>query len=80
MVKDILQIIIIQIIRELKNFTGYRLRKHLLESLVLSKLDFWETVYYPLLEFQLKHLQRVQLIAASFVLSGYVNDINDIYC
>ena len=29
----------IQMIRKLKNFDGYRLRKHLVESLVLSKLD-----------------------------------------
>ena len=35
----------IQIIRKLKNFAGYRLRKHLLESLVLSKLDYCDTVY-----------------------------------
>ena len=45
---------------------------------MLSKLDYCDTVYYPLLEFQLKRLQRVQLVAASFVLSRYVNDINDI--
>ena len=55
MVKDILQIIIIiiiiQIIRKLNNFAGYRLRKHLVESLVLSKLDYFDTVYYPLPEF-----------------------------
>ena len=68
----------IQIIRKLKNFAGYRLRKHLVESLVLSKLDYCDTVYYPLLQFQLKHLQRFQLESASFVLSRYVNDINDI--
>ena len=30
----------IQTIRKLKNFAGYRLRKHLVESLVLSKLDY----------------------------------------
>ena len=68
----------IQIIRKLKNFAGYRLRKHLVESLVLSKLDYCDTVYSPLPEFQLKRIQRVQLVAASFVLSRYVNDINDI--
>ena len=44
---------------------------------MLSKLDYFDTVYYPLPEFQLKRLQRVQLVAASFVLSRYVNDIND---
>ena len=59
----------VQIIRKLKNFAGYRLRKHLVESLVLSKLDYCDTVYYPLPEFQLKRIQRVQLVAASFVLS-----------
>ena len=68
----------IQIIRKVKNFAGYRLRKHLVKSLVLSKLDYCDTVYYPLPEFQLKRLQRVQLVAASFVLNRYVNDINDI--
>ena len=45
---------------------------------MLSKLDYFDTVYYPLREFQLKRLQRVQLVAASFVLSRYVNDINGI--
>ena len=68
----------IQIIRKLKNFAGYRLGKHLVESLVLSKLDYCDTVYYPLPEFQLKRLQCVQLVAASFVLNRYVNDTNDV--
>ena len=68
----------IQIIRKLENFVGYRLRKHLVESLVLSKLDHCDTVYYPLPEFQVKRFQRAQLIAASFVLIRYVNNIYDI--
>ena len=68
----------IQTIRKLKNFAGYRLRKHLVESLVLSRLDYCDTVYYPLPEFQLKRLQPVQLVAASFVLNRYVNDVDDI--
>ena len=45
---------------------------------MLSKLDYCDTVYYPLPEFQLKRLQPVQLVAASFVLNRYANDINDI--
>ena len=65
-------------IRKLKTFAGYRLTKHLVESLVLSKLDYCDTVYYSLPEFQLKRLQPVQLVAASFVLNRYINDINDI--
>ena len=35
----------IQAIAKLKNFAGYRLKKHLVESLVLSKLDYCDTVY-----------------------------------
>ena len=46
---------------------------------MLSKLDYCDTVYYPLPEFQLKRLQRVQLVAASFVLNRYVNGINISY-
>ena len=45
---------------------------------MLSKLGYCDNVYYPLPEFQLKSVQRVQLVAASFVLSRYVNNINDI--
>ena len=45
---------------------------------MLSRLDYCDTVYYPLPEFQLKRIQRVQLVAASFDLNRYVNDINDI--
>ena len=70
--------IILKKLKELKNFAGYRLRKHLVESLVLSKVDYCDTVYYPLPEFQRKRLQRVQLIASSFVLNRYANDIKDI--
>ena len=45
---------------------------------MLSKLDYCDNVYYRLPEFQLKRVRRVQLVAASFVLSRYVNNINDI--
>ena len=44
----------------------------------ISEVVNCDTVYYPLQEFQLKRLQYFQLQAASFVLSRYVNDINDI--
>ena len=45
---------------------------------MLLKLDYCDTVYYPLLEFQLKRFQRFQPVAATFVLSRYVNYISDI--
>ena len=43
---------------------------------IIRKLN---TFYYPLLEFQLKLLQRVQPVAASFVLRRYLNGSNDIF-
>ena len=45
---------------------------------MLSRLDYCDTVYYPLPEFQLKCFQRVQPVAAAFGLSSYVNYIKDI--
>ena len=45
---------------------------------MLSKLNCCDTFYYPWPEFQLKRSQHVQLVAPSFVLSRYVNDMNDI--
>ena len=69
---------IAQVMVKFPRFAGGVGAKHLVESLVLSKLDYCDTVYYPLPEFQLKRLQPVQLVAASFVLNRYANDINDI--
>ena len=41
------------------NFADYRPRKHLAESLILSKLDYCDTVFYALPDFLVKRLQRV---------------------
>ena len=43
-------------LKKVKNFTNYKLRKHLAESLVLSRLDFSDIVFYPLSENLLKKL------------------------
>ena len=64
-----------RILNKVKNFADYRLRKHLVESLILSKLDYCDTVFYPLPDFLVKRLQRVQFAAASFVEGRYVNDV-----
>ena len=42
------------------NLAPFRVKKHLVESLILSKLDYASTVFYPLPLCQLKRLQRVQ--------------------
>ena len=66
----------------MKNFTTFKLRKQLAESLVLSKINFNDFVYHPIAKKQTKKLQRVQLAAASFDYNNYVNmeDIISLKC
>ena len=58
----------LSILRKLKYLAKYELRKQLAETLILSKLDYADLVFYPLPQFLLRRLQRVQFAAASFVL------------
>ena len=62
---------------KIKNFTNYHHRKHLVESLILSCLDF-NIIFYPITDCLLKGLQRIQFAAASFVFGRYVNNIDSI--
>ena len=41
-------------LRKIKNFTNYHLRKHLVECLVLSRLDFNDIIFYPITDCLLK--------------------------
>lgn len=63
-------------LRKLKHFTTFKLRKQLVEALILSKLDFNDFVY-SLSSTKLNKLQRLQLAACSFVYGRYCN-IEDI--
>ena len=54
-------------LRKLKHIASYTLRKQLVEMLVISKLDYCDTVYSPLHDYQIKRLQRVQNACAGFV-------------
>ena len=65
-------------LRKIKNFTNYHLRKHLVECLVLSRLDFNDIIFYPITDCLLKRLQRIQFAVASFVFGRYVNSIDSI--
>ena len=66
-------------LKKVKNFTNYKLRKHLTESLVLSRLDFSDIVFYPLSKNLLKKLQHIQFSAASFVTGHYENSMNTLF-
>ena len=63
----------------LKYLTKYELREQLAETLIfLSKLVYADQVFYPLPQFLLCHLQRIQFAAASFVLGHYVKNFRDV--
>ena len=58
----------ISVLRRLKNIAPFSVRKQLVESLMLSKLDYNNAVFTPLFVYLIKRLQRVHLAAAGFVL------------
>ena len=55
------------ILRKLRNMAPFQLGKQVAESLILSKLDYCDVVYYDLPTKLLKRLQRVQSSAACFI-------------
>ena len=57
-------------LRKIKNLTNYHLRKHLVECLVLSRIDFNDIT--------LKRLHRIQFAGAILVFGHYVNNIDAI--
>ena len=64
-------------LQKTKNFTPYKLRKHLAESLILSRLDVNAIIFCPLTEHLINRLQHVQYSTASFITGNYVT--NSVY-
>ncbi len=50
----------LSVLRKLKKFAPFHIRKRLVESLVLSKLDYCNIVFSAMLDYQLKRLRWVQ--------------------
>jgi len=65
---------VLAVLRKIKNMTPQETKKSLVQSLVLSKLNFNDTVTYPLPMFLQKRMQRVQNAAAGFVLNNYCSE------
>ena len=65
---------VLAVLRKIKNMTPQETKKSLVQSLVLSKLNFNDTVTYPLPMFLQKRMQRVQNAAAGFVLNHYCSE------
>lgn len=57
----------LSVLRRLKSLAPFHVRKHLAESLVLSKVNYTCSVFHPLPAFQMKRLQRKQNACAGFV-------------
>ena len=58
---------VLAVLRKIRHLAPFK-RKQLAECLVLSKLDYCNTIFPPLPEYQIKRLQRVQNTCAAFVL------------
>ena len=61
----------LSVLRRLKNLAPFRVRKHLTESLVLSKVNYACFVFHPLPAFQMKRLQRPENAGAGFVIRRF---------
>jgi len=61
-------------LRKIKNVTPQETKKSLVQSLVLSKLNFNDSVTYPLPTLLQKRVQRVQNAAAGFVLNRFCSE------
>ena len=70
----------LSVIRKLKNIAPYHTRKQLAETLILSKIDYCNSVYSVIPEYQMKRLQRIQNYFASFVLKRYakIDDVKEL--
>lgn len=64
-------------LRKIRNFTNFKLRKHLVET-ILSKISYCDIVFYPLPKFLSTRLQRLQFAMASLITCKYVNRISTI--
>ena len=71
---------VLAVLRKLRRFTPFDVRKQLAEVLVLSKLDYCNVLYDSAPAYLIKRMQRVQNSAAGFVLCRYsrVEDVIDL--
>ena len=54
-------------LRKLRRFAPFKLRKHLAESLILSKIDYCNVLFYNAPDYRIKRIQKLIKSAAAFV-------------
>ena len=62
---------ILSVLRRLNHLVPFHVRKHLAESLVLSKVNYACSAFHSLPAFQMKRLQRLQNAGAGFVTTRF---------
>ena len=58
-------------LQKMKRIAPFNIRKHLCEPLVLSKLNYCSSVFYPLTIIQQRRLQKIQNSCAALVFNRY---------
>ena len=61
----------LKILKKLKRYTSYQTRKHLVESLMLSKIDYCNVLFKRLPKYQIKRVNKLIQACAGFV--KYIN-------
>ena len=64
----------LSILKKFKNMMSQKLKKQVIELLILSKMDYADALFRPLSLKLQKRLQRVENVAASFVLGRYTKE------
>ena len=67
----------IAMLKKLRRFTPYNIRKQLAEALILSKLYYFNVLYHGMPDYLIRRLQKVENAAgAGFVQGRYANAEN----
>ena len=61
----------LKILKKLKRYTSYQTRKHLVESLILSKIDYCNVLFEGLPKFQIQRINKLVQVCAGFVKYKY---------
>ena len=70
----------LKILKKIKRYTSCQTRKHLIESLILSKIDYYNVLFKELPKYQIRRVNKLKQACAGFVKYKYgeLKDITDL--